>query len=161
GHCDMNPIKMKTTSRDQVDSTKGKCPTTGSASDFIPERKTLKSLAAAAGTCRGCSLYCHATQVVFGEGPQNAEIVLVGEQPGDKEDLAGTRFVGPAGGLLNEVLATSWIDRRLVYVTNAVKHFKWMPRGKRRLHSKPTWKEVTACKPWLMEELRLISPAVT
>jgi DNA polymerase len=136
------------------------CSSTGTAADFLPRKVTLPTLAKAAEKCRGCELYCHATHVVFGEGPANARLVLVGEQPGDQEDLAGKPFVGPSGHLLNETLEAAGIDRSMVYVTNAVKHFKWVPapRGKRRLHSKPNWTEITACRPWLMEELRLLEP---
>jgi DNA polymerase len=136
------------------------CASTGSAADFLPRKITLPTLARAAEKCRGCDLYCHATQVVFGEGPANAHLVLIGEQPGDQEDLAGKPFVGPSGRLLDETLEAAGIDRSAVYVTNAVKHFKWTPapRGKRRLHSKPNWTEVTACRPWLVEELRLLEP---
>ncbi|MGN6368260.1 MAG: UdgX family uracil-DNA binding protein [Phycisphaerae bacterium] len=137
----------------------GGCSTAESAAAFLPRRITLPSLARAAKGCQGCSLYCRATHVVFGEGPADAELVLVGEQPGDQEDLAGKPFVGPSGHVLDEALATAGIDRSRVYVTNAVKHFKWEEgRGKRRLHSKPNWTEVTACRPWLVEELKLIEP---
>ncbi len=140
------------------------CPTGTSAAEFLPRKITLPSLARAAKACQGCSLYCRATQVVFGEGPADAELVLVGEQPGDQEDLAGKPFVGPAGKVLDEALASAGIDRARVYVTNAVKHFKWQEgppqRGKRRLHSKPNWTEIVACRPWLVEELKLIRPEV-
>jgi DNA polymerase len=136
------------------------CPTTGSAADFLPRTRSLPALARAAGKCHGCDLYCRATHVVFGEGPARAPLVLIGEQPGDQEDLAGKPFVGPSGHLLDESLAAAGIDRSSVYVTNAVKHFKWTPdpRGKRRLHSKPNWTEITACRPWLLEELKLLHP---
>lgn len=140
--------------------TAASCPTTGSAADFLPRKISLPSLASAAEKCQGCTLYCNATQVVFGEGPVSAKLVLIGEQPGDQEDLAGKPFVGPSGHILDETLAAAKIDRSAVYVTNAVKHFKWTPRGKRRLHSKPTWTEVVACRPWLVEELQLIMPEV-
>ena len=136
------------------------CRTAGSATDFLPRKITLPALARAAAKCQGCTLYCRATQVVFGEGPQNARLILVGEQPGDQEDLAGKPFVGPSGRLLNETLEAAAIDRSTVYVTNAVKHFKWEARGKRRIHSKPTYTEVVACRPWLIEELKLIQPEV-
>src|SRR5262249_19253388 len=138
----------------------GECASSGSAADFMPRRVTLESLAEAAGRCHGCSLYCRATQVGFGEGPRSARGALVGGQPGDHEDLAGKPFGGPGGRILDEALRAAGIDRRGVYVTNAVKHFKWSPRRKRRLHSKPSWREVVACRPWLIEELRLVSPEV-
>src|SRR6266540_3500642 len=118
---------------------------TGSAADFIPARPTLPKLREAAAGCRGCHLWIDATQTVFGEGPRTAEVMLVGEQPGDQEDRQGHPFVGPAGRLLDEGLAAAGIDRRRVYVTNAVKHFKWEARGKRRIHSKPDYQEVQAC----------------
>src|SRR4051794_13453548 len=111
------------------------------AAPFVPERRTLKSLREAADRCRGCPLWRNATQAVFGEGPAKARVVMVGEQPGDKEDLAGKPFVGPAGRLLDEALVAAHIDRGAVYVTNAVKHFKWEPVGKRRLHKKPGARE--------------------
>jgi DNA polymerase len=138
------------------------CPTTSSAADFLPRTITLPALAKAAQKCRGCDLYCHATHVVFGEGPVRPALVLIGEQPGDQEDLAGKPFVGPSGHLLDETLATAGIDRSQVYVTNAVKHFKWVPapRGKRRLHKTPNWTEITACRPWLREELKLLQPTL-
>jgi uracil-DNA glycosylase len=134
---------------------------TGSATDFIPPNPTLSKLRAAAQGCRGCDLWVNATQAVFGEGPAPAEVMLVGEQPGDQEDRAGRPFVGPAGRLLDEGLEQAGIDRKRVYVTNAVKHFKFVPieRG-RRLHKKPTASEVRACKPWLLEEIRLVKPRV-
>ena len=108
------------------------CPTTGSAADFLPRKISLPALARAAAKCQGCTLYCRATHVVFGEGPATARLMLVGEQPGDQEDLAGKPFVGPSGRLLNETLAAAHIDRSSVYVTNAVKHFKWEPGGRRQ-----------------------------
>lgn len=134
------------------------CPTTGSAADFLPRRRELPQLAKAAAQCQGCSLYCHATQVVFGEGPANAPVLFVGEQPGDQEDRAGRPFVGPAGRMLNESLAAAGIDRACIYFTNAVKHFKFTSSGKRRLHSKPTWTEIIACRPWLIAEITAIRP---
>ena len=135
---------------------------TGSAADFIPARATLPSLRAAAAECRGCHLYKYATQTVFGEGPRTAEVMLVGEQPGDQEDRQGHPFVGPSGKLLDEALAAAGIDRRRVYVTNAVKHFKFVriELTKRRLHKKPTAAEIRACRPWLEEELRVVGPRV-
>ena len=134
---------------------------TGSAADFIPPRPTLAKLREAARGCRGCHLWMHATQTVFGEGPRTAEVILVGEQPGDLEDRAGHPFVGPAGKLLDTALMQAGIDRTRVYVTNSVKHFKFVTieRG-RRLHKKPNAAEVRACKPWLQEEIRLIKPRV-
>jgi uracil-DNA glycosylase len=132
-----------------------------SAADFIPPgRLSLPKLRAASQTCRGCPLYKNATQAVFGEGPRTAKVMMVGEQPGDQEDLQGHPFVGPAGRELDEALQAAKIDRKLVYVTNAVKHFKWEPRGKRRMHSKPSAREVGACRPWLEHEIALIHPQV-
>jgi uracil-DNA glycosylase family protein len=131
-----------------------------SAADFLPARRTLPALAKAAASCEGCPLFANATQTVFGEGPADARIIMVGEQPGDKEDLEGRPFVGPAGALLDRALVEAGIDRDTVYVTNAVKHFKWTPRGKRRLHAKPTAREMAACRPWLEAELDVIEPEV-
>lgn len=131
-----------------------------SAADFLPEKIDLASLRAAAANCRGCDLYRNATQTVFGEGLRRARIAFVGEQPGDQEDLAGQPFVGPAGQLLDKALADAGIERTDVYVTNAVKHFKWEPRGKRRIHKKPQEREIRACQPWLNAELELIRPEV-
>ena len=124
------------------------------------EGKPLAKLRELARDCRNCPLWKNATQTVFGEGAPKAEIVLVGEQPGDKEDRAGKPFVGPAGALLNRALEEAGIDRSTVWVTNAVKHFKWKPRGKFRLHQKPSAGEIDACKPWLMAELSRIAPRV-
>jgi DNA polymerase len=134
--------------------------TTGSAAPFVPDTTSLRTLSAAAHECRGCDLYKHATQVVFGEGPKRARVMFVGEQPGDQEDRQGEPFVGPAGALLDKALADAGIPRAEVYVTNAVKHFKWEPRGKRRIHKKPRMSEIKACRPWLEAELRAIKPAV-
>lgn len=131
-----------------------------SAADFLPARWTLTSLRAAAKRCRGCDLYKRATQTVFGEGPRRAPLMLVGEQPGDAEDRLGHPFVGPAGRLLDRALADAGIPRAAVYITNAVKHFKWTPRGKRRLHQRPREGEIDACKPWLVAEVKVISPRV-
>jgi DNA polymerase len=128
-----------------------------------PELPASKSLAAwreVAAHCEGCDLWRNATQTVFGEGRRSAKVVFVGEQPGDKEDLAGKPFVGPAGRLLDEALAAAGIDRDTVYVTNAVKHFKWRPAGKRRLHEKPNRAEIAACKIWLDAEIGIIHPQV-
>jgi DNA polymerase len=130
----------------------------GTAAPLVPERPTLPSLRAAAGGCRACPLWERGTQTVFGEGPQLAEVMLVGEQPGNEEDLAGQPFVGPAGRLLDRALEAAGIDRRTVYVTNAVKHFKWEPRGKRRIHQKPNAREIRACRPWLEAEIAVVRP---
>jgi uracil-DNA glycosylase family protein len=121
---------------------------------------SLKDAAAACERCHACPLFRHATQAVFGEGHARAEVMLVGEQPGDQEDLQGRPFVGPAGAVLDAVIAEAGLDRRRVYITNAVKHFKFEPRGKRRLHKKPNAAEVRSCKPWLVDELRLVRPRV-
>ena len=129
-----------------------------SAADFLPERRTLPALREAAAGCKGCRLYANATQTVFGEGPRTAEVVMVGEVPGDREDLAGKPFVGPAGRLLDEALEEAGIDRRKVYVTNVVKHFKFTRRGKRRIHKKPAAEEIGACRPWLDAELEAVKP---
>jgi uracil-DNA glycosylase family protein len=130
----------------------------GSAEALIPEKPTLPKLKEAAAGCRACHLWELGTQTVFGEGSRNAELVLVGEQPGDQEDLAGKPFVGPAGQLLDKALAQAGIDRKLAYVTNVVKHFKWQPRGKRRIHQKPNAAEIAACRPWLDAELSVVKP---
>src|ERR1043165_1386124 len=119
---------------------------------------TLNKLRAAAQSCQACPLWQHATQTVFGEGPARAPVMFVGEQPGDQEDLAGAPFVGPAGKLLDRALEEAGIDRKTVYVTNVVKHFKWEPRGKRRLHKKPRQSEINACRPWIDEELAIVKP---
>jgi uracil-DNA glycosylase family protein len=129
-----------------------------SAAEFLPNSHSLKALALAAEGCRGCGLYEDATQTVFGRGRKSAELMLVGEQPGDKEDLAGEPFVGPAGRLLDRALEEAGIDRSATYVTNAVKHFKWKPRGKRRLHQTPRAGEIEACKPWLATEVEAVEP---
>ena len=131
-----------------------------SAAPFVPATTSLKVLSASAHECRGCDLYKTATQVVFGAGPERARVMFVGEQPGDQEDRQGEPFVGPAGALLDKALAAAGIPRDAVYVTNAVKHFKWEPRGKRRIHKKPRASEVKACRPWLEAELRAVHPAV-
>jgi DNA polymerase len=128
--------------------------------DLIPDRPTLDSVAKAAGGCKACDLYKRGTQTVFGEGPSRARIMMVGEQPGDAEDLAGHPFVGPAGKLLDRALTDAGIDRDLVYVTNVVKHFKWEPRGKRRIHAKPNGAEIAACRPWLETEIALVKPHI-
>ena len=131
-----------------------------SAADFLPARRTLEALRDAAHSCKGCDLYKNATQTVFGEGPQKASVVFVGEQPGDQEDRQGHPFVGPAGRLLDKALVEARIPRDEVYVTNAVKHFKWIWRGKRRLHQKPAIRQVTACKPWLEAEFEALRPKI-
>jgi uracil-DNA glycosylase len=133
---------------------------TGSAADFLPDRRSLPSLREAATSCRGCDLWRVGTQTVFGDGARSAEVMFVGEQPGDQEDRAGRPFVGPAGRLLDEALVAAGIDRATTYVTNAVKHFKWQARGKRRIHQKPSWAEMTACRPWLEAELAVVRPRV-
>jgi len=129
-----------------------------SAADFLPNRRTLANLRAAARRCKGCDLYKKAPQTVFGEGSKTAKIILVGEQPGDIEDRQGRPFVGPAGRLLDKALAEARIARGEVDVTNVVKHFKWIQRGKRRLHQKPTVGQVISCRPWLQEELEIVRP---
>jgi uracil-DNA glycosylase len=129
-----------------------------SAAVFVPESRSLKTLREAAADCRGCPLWRDATQTVFGAGPRKAELVLVGEQPGDREDLEGEPFVGPAGRVLAQALEGAGIERDAVYLTNAVKHFKWRARGKRRLHQTPRAGEVEACKPWLEAELEAVRP---
>src|SRR6267378_2716058 len=130
----------------------------GSAEEFFPDKPSLPALRAAAADCKACDLWKLGTQTVFGEGPRRAEVMFVGEQPGNEEDLTGKPFVGPAGRLLDEALATAGIDRSRVYVTNVVKHFKWEPRGKRRIHKKPNAGEVAACRPWLDAEIALVRP---
>jgi DNA polymerase len=130
------------------------------ARPFIPETKSLKKLAEAVEDCRGCPLYKNATHGVFGEGGKASRVLIVGEQPGDQEDRAGKPFVGPAGGVLDRALEEAGIARGEVFVTNAVKHFKWEPRGKRRIHQTPRWSEVKACRPWLDEELARVTPDV-
>src|SRR3954454_18272234 len=134
---------------------------TGSAADFVPPDPTLPKLRAAAAGCRGCDLWVNATQTVFGEGPRTADVMLVGEQPGDEEDRQGHPFVGPSGQLLDAALEAAGIDRSRVYVTNSVKHFKFVviERG-RRLHKKPNAAAVRACNPWLQESIRLVRPRV-
>jgi uracil-DNA glycosylase len=128
------------------------------AAAFMPEHLTITALREAVQHCEGCPLYARATQAVFGEGALSAEVMLVGETPGDQEDLAGAPFVGPAGKLLDQALGEAGIDRRSTYVTNAVKHFKWKARGPRRIHDKPSWTEQLACRPWLEAEIALVKP---
>ena len=124
----------------------------------VPDTPSLTTLRSAAKTCTACHLFKHATQTVFGEGPKGARLMLLGEQPGDQEDVTGTPFVGPAGKILDRALEEAGIDRTQVYVTNTVKHFKWEPRGKRRIHKKPNSREIAACRPWLEAELRVVRP---
>jgi DNA polymerase len=131
-----------------------------SAAEFFPDRKSLKAFRDAAADCKACDLWERGTQTVFGEGSRRAEVLFVGEQPGNEEDLTGKPFVGPAGRLLDEALIKAGIDRTQTYVTNVVKHFKWEPRGKRRIHKKPNAREITACRPWLEAEINLIKPKV-
>jgi DNA polymerase len=126
----------------------------------IPEHPTLEALREAAAHCRACDLYKTATQTVFGEGAAHAQVMFVGEQPGDREDIEGKPFVGPAGRVLAEALEEVGIERRHVYITNAVKHFKWKPQGKRRLHQKPNSAEINACRPWLDAEIALVKPQI-
>jgi uracil-DNA glycosylase family protein len=139
--------------------------TTTSAEPYLPESRTLPALRKAVQQCRGCDLYRNATQAVFGEidekprpGQHGVAVMMIGEQPGDKEDIEGRPFVGPAGKLLDQCLEEANIERSQVYVTNAVKHFKWEPRGKRRIHEKPTMREIKACRPWLDAEMEVVSP---
>jgi uracil-DNA glycosylase family protein len=136
----------------------------GNAEDWspalVPDSSSLDTLRRAARDCRACDLYKCGTQTVFGEGPKAAPLMLVGEQPGDQEDLAGKPFIGPAGKILDRALEEAGINRDKVYVTNVVKHFKWEPRGKRRIHKKPNSREIAACHPWLKAELRLVRPKV-
>src|ERR1044071_193545 len=130
------------------------------AAPLVPERPSLPRLREAAAGCTACELYKTGTQTVFGEGARSAEAMFVGEQPGDQEDKAGKPFVGPAGRLFDEALEDAGIDRTQVYVTNAVKHFKWRAGGKRRIHQKPNWSEIAACRPWLDAELEVVRPRV-
>jgi uracil-DNA glycosylase len=135
-------------------------PAISTAAALIPPDATLLQVRDIAAGCQACDLYKNATQTVFGDGRVRAKVMLVGEQPGNDEDLAGTPFVGPAGRLLDKSLEEAGIERSLAYVTNVVKHFKWEPRGKRRIHAKPNAAEITACLPWLQTEIRLVHPAV-
>jgi DNA polymerase len=134
--------------------------TAGTAAEFLPGTLTLPKLRKAAAGCTACDLYKTGTQTVFGEGTKTAEVMFVGEQPGDQEDLQGRPFVGPAGKLLDRAMEEAGIDRSRAYVTNVVKHFKWVARGKRRIHQKPSWAEMTACRPWLDAELAVVQPRV-
>jgi uracil-DNA glycosylase len=147
--------------RDEKLAEHGAAPTSpNGAADFLPATPTLKAAREASAACRGCNLYRRATQTVFGEGAARARIMLVGETPGDREDVVGRPFVGPAGQLLDRALEAAGIDRTAVYVTNVVKHFKWEPRGKRRLHKRPMPAEIAACLPWLRMEVELVRPKV-
>jgi uracil-DNA glycosylase family protein len=130
------------------------------AAAFMPERLSLASLRRAVQECRGCPLYKDATQAVFGDGAAHAEVMFVGEQPGDFEDVTGAPFVGPAGKVFDRALDEVGIDRKQTYVTNAVKHFKWKARGTRRIHDKPSWTEQMACRPWLEAEIAVVTPHV-
>ena len=131
-----------------------------SAAEYLPEHKSLSNLAAAARECQGCELYQHATQTVFGEGRASARVVMIGEQPGNDEDIKGKPFIGPSGKLLDEALAAAGIERADAYVTNVVKHFKWVQQGSRRLHKSPGAREISACLPWLEAEIDLLKPEI-
>jgi uracil-DNA glycosylase family protein len=132
----------------------------GTAAGYLPQQLSLTALRKAAADCRACPLWRTATQTVFGEGTDRSQVMFVGEQPGDREDREGWPFVGPAGRLLDEALDEAGIDRTRAYVTNVVKHFKWQARGKRRIHAKPAWSEIAACRPWLDAELAVVQPDV-
>ncbi|MFN2471555.1 MAG: UdgX family uracil-DNA binding protein [Gaiellaceae bacterium] len=134
--------------------------TKGTAAEFLPDDLTLPKLREAAAGCRACDLYKTGTQTVFGEGRQKSDVMFVGEQPGDQEDVQGRPFVGPAGNLLDKAMEEAGVDRSLAYVTNVVKHFKWQARGKRRIHQKPNAAETAACRPWLEAELAVVKPRV-
>ena len=135
-------------------------PSKSSANDLIPPRASLSALKAAAADCQACDLWKKGTQTVFGDGSRRANVLFVGEQPGNEEDLTGKPFVGPAGKLFDNALEEAGIDRKQTYVTNVVKHFKWEPRGKRRIHKKPNAIEIAACRPWLEAEIALVKPEV-
>jgi DNA polymerase len=130
------------------------------AAPLVPGKPTIPKLQSAAADCKACDLWKRGTQTVFGEGGPKARVMLVGEQPGDQEDIQGHPFVGPAGRVLDKAFEEAGIDRKEVYVTNAVKHFKWEPRGKRRIHKKPNSLEITACKPWIEAEIQVVRPEV-
>jgi uracil-DNA glycosylase len=148
-------LRLPRTPRSHIDSV-----AVETAAPLVPEHPTLKRLKEAAADCTACPLHETGTQTVFGEGLVRSEILFVGEQPGDREDREGRPFVGPAGRLLDQALEEVGIDRKLAYVTNVVKHFKWTPRGKRRIHAKPNWSEVAACRPWLDAEVDVVRPKV-
>ena len=135
-------------------------PAKSSAEDLIPPRPTLSALKAAAADCQACDLWKRGTQTVFGEGSRRSTVLFIGEQPGNEEDLTGKPFVGPAGKLFDNALEDAGIDRKQTYVTNVVKHFKWEPRGKRRIHKKPNAVEIAACRPWLEAEIAVVKPEV-
>src|ERR1041385_6037078 len=135
-------------------------PSDSAANDLIPPRPTVSALKNAAADCHACDLWLKGTQTVFGEGSRRARVMFIGEQPGNEEDLTGAPFVGPAGRLLDSALEEAGIDRKQTYVTNVVKHFKWEPRGKRRIHKKPNATEIAACRPWLEAEIGLVKPKV-
>jgi DNA polymerase len=139
---------------------RSRTPPRQSAASFLPDPLTLETARAASQSCRGCDLWKNATQTVFGEGARRADVMLIGEQPGNSEDLEGHPFVGPAGRVLDRALEAAGIERKKTYVTNVVKHFKWEPRGKVRLHKKPNSKEIGACRPWLEAEIELVKPRV-
>lgn len=152
-------MKHRTHDPAQEPARKSQTPkSTLSAADYLPTELTLAHLRRAAAKCEGCDLYLRATQTVFGEGAVPAALMLIGEAPGDKEDEAGHPFVGPAGKLLDDAMELAGVDRQQVYVTNAVKHFKWEVSGKRRLHAKPSSREIAACLPWLQAEIEVVSP---
>jgi DNA polymerase len=152
-----NPIRRRV-SDDRRDWPMGLKDPPDSATRFLPSSLSLSTLARAAANCTACPLHRFGTQTVFGEGPKRAAIMLIGEQPGDREDIEGRPFVGPAGQLLDRALAAAGLPRDRAYVTNAVKHFKWVPRGKRRLHSSPNAMEIRACNPWLKAEIAVVKP---
>jgi uracil-DNA glycosylase family protein len=153
-------LSIRGVSTKRVAKTQAASTVISSAAEFIPDHRSIESLRQAEQTCHGCELYQRATQAVAGEGPPTAKMVLVGETPGDEEDKTGHPFVGPAGALLDQALEAAGISRHEIYVTNVVKHFKWEPRGKRRLHAKPSSREIAACRPWLEAELTLIGPRI-
>lgn len=144
----------------RADDSGGEPTSPNGAADFFPAKPSLPNARAAAAECRGCGLFRRATQTVFGEGGAHARIMLVGETPGDREDVVGRPFVGPAGQLLDRALDAAGVERSTVYVTNVVKHFKWEPRGKRRLHKRPLPSEIAACMPWLRMEIELVRPKI-
>ncbi len=150
--------KRRARERDHLLVVPTHLPPEETAAPLVPARPSLRSLREAAAGCRACGLWERGTQTVFGEGGRAADVMLVGEQPGDSEDLAGRPFVGPAGKLLDRALEAAGLDRRAVYVTNVVKHFKWEPRGKRRIHQKPNRNEIEACRPWLDAEIAVVRP---